>query len=83
MIDYDNFKLGSAVGSLFRYYTDRGMYYREALNWQARWAQMQFVKRISKTVYEIAYHAAERGGKALIPGEFCTTCKSYACVCDA
>jgi len=57
-VAYDAFQLVSPLGGLFRYYTDAGMYYREALNQRARWTQEDRTKRISKTVYEYAHRTA-------------------------
>ena len=57
-VDYDNFRLMSPLGGLFRYYTDSGSYYRETLNQRARWTQEDRTKRISKTVYDLAHRTA-------------------------
>ena len=60
MIDYGDFQLVSSLGGLFRYYTSDGTYWREALNAQARWANVEYHKRISKTVYDLAHRMAVR-----------------------
>ena len=57
-VAYDDFQLVSPLGGLFRYYISDCMYWREALNAQARWANVEYHKRISKTVYELAHRTA-------------------------
>lgn len=58
-VAYDDFELVSPLGGLFRYYTRRdGLYYREALNAHAEWTQPDGVKKLSKTVYELAHRTA-------------------------
>ena len=60
-IAYDNFELVSPLGGLFRYNTNERVYWREALNDLARWTQPENDhKRISKTVYELAYRTTQR-----------------------
>jgi len=61
VINHDDFKLVSPLGGLFRYYTLDGEYWREALNAQARWANVEYHKHISKTAYELAHRLAVRG----------------------
>jgi len=58
VIAYDDFKLTTTLGSLFRYYTSDGFYFREALNELALWTQTKDAKLISKTVYDLAHRTA-------------------------
>ena len=64
-VAYDDFRLVSPLGGLFRYYTSDGTYWREALNAQARWANVEYHKRISKTVYDLAHRTVCKEGKAM------------------
>jgi len=62
---YDAFQLVSPLGGLFRYYTSDGTYWREALNDLARWTQPEDdLKRISKTVYDLAHRTAVKAGES-------------------
>ena len=58
IVDYGDFQLVSPLGGLFRYYREGGMYYREALNAHAEWTQPDGVKKLSKTVYDLAHRTA-------------------------
>ena len=59
-VAYDDFRLVSPLGGLFRYYTLDGEYWREALNAHAEWTQPDGVKKLSKTVYDLAHRTAQR-----------------------
>ena len=59
-VAYDDFKLVSPLGGLFRYYysASDGIHRREALNPQAHWTQEGDTIRISKSVYDLAHRTA-------------------------
>ena len=57
-VAYDDFELVSPLGGLFRYYISDCMCWREALNAHAEWTQPDGVKKLSKTVYDLAHRTA-------------------------